>query len=238
MKHPGTGRRVGILAAAMLALVMTAVPAEKKTSREEGEYRIYVSGQEVGVEKYVIASTADGVTSSSKLVFRNPGAGPKKISLESKLEMNPQLVPKKYELKSDVDGQEGKIAGDFAPNQAIFDFSGNGVSVRHGLLVGERYTILDTNIFHQFTFLARLFKYDRGKTAQTFEVLIPQEKDTGIIKISEMDKETIVVAGKKIRVTRLVLDSGSLQIQLWVDGDHVTQKISLPDKGIEVLHGK
>jgi hypothetical protein len=228
---------------AMLAALSLLMPAaggavamEKKVSRQEGEYRIYFEGREIGAEKYVLAASGGGITSSSTLDFRSPGAENQKITLETKLEADGQCVPRSYELKSEIDGQKGTIRGSFAPNQAIFEYSGGGVSRRNGLLVGKSYTILDSNIFHHFIFLARLYKYDGGSNRQAFDVVIPQEKDVGTLQISGLGKETIVVRGKRYGTTRLLVDSGSLQIQLWVDNDHIPRKIAVPDRGIEVLH--
>ena len=226
-----------IAGAILLALAMTAAAQEKGPSRQEGEYHVYLSGQEAGVEKYSIVSEGGKVSARSKLEFRNPGPGPKTMTLECKMEMDLQLVPQKYELKSTLDGQQGTIIGSFAPNQAIFEFSGNGTSSRSGLLVPGRYTILDTNIFHHFVLLARLFQYGRGKTPQSFEVVIPREKDTGTLSISESGEETVQIRGKTVRLTRLLIDSGSMKIHLWVDNRRVPLKISLPDKGIEIVHG-
>jgi hypothetical protein len=214
----------------------SAVEMEKKESRQEGEYRVYSSGREIGVEKYVLVTSQDAVTSSSTLEFRNPGNGPQRVSLESRLEMNGAYLPHSYELKSEVDGQKGSIRGEFASNQVIFEYSGNGRSFGNGLLVGDRYTILDTNLFHHFIFLARLFKYDSGEKPQTFEVVIPQDRDTGTLKIRELNKETILIRGKKFNTVHLLVDTGSVQIQLWVDSARTPRKIAVPDKGIEVLH--
>jgi hypothetical protein len=36
-------------------------------------------------------------------------------------------------------------------------------------------------------------------------------------------------------VTHLLVDSGLLQIHLWVDADRIPRRISVPEKGIEVL---
>jgi hypothetical protein len=234
------GRRKLLISLLVVALPLFAISTaveKKKASRLEGEYRIYLYGREIGVEKFLLTTSEGGAASSSTLDFRNPGQGPKKVFLETKLEMDAQYLPKSYELRSEVDGQKGTIRCDFAPNQAIFEYSSTDVSRRNGLLVGSRYTILDTNTFHHFIFLARLFKYDGGKTPQIFEVVIPQEKDIGTLKISELNKETLLVKGKKVTVTRLLLDSGSLQIQLWVDSGRIPRKIAVPEKGIEVLHG-
>ncbi|MBP1599730.1 MAG: hypothetical protein H6Q05_5107 [Acidobacteria bacterium] len=208
----------------------------KKDSRQAGEYGIYVAGKHIGTEKYVLASSEGSVTSSSTLDFSDPSDARKKVTVETKLEMDGQYLPRAYELKSDMDGQKGNIRGRFAPNQAIFEYSGSGKSQRQGLLVPERYTILDTNLFHHFLFLARLFKYGNTGAAQTFDVVIPQEKDTGALKISELQKETLLINGKKVDTTHLLVDSGTMRIQLWVDDNRVPRKIAVPEKGIEVVH--
>lgn len=221
----------------LLAWHGRAMGGAKKAAREEGEYKIYVAGQEIGTEKYVLVTAVDKVTSSSTSSFSGAGDKRQKVMLETKLEMDAQFAPKTYELRSEVAGEKGSVRGSFAPNQVIFEYDRNGVSARSGLLVGSRYTILDTNTFHHFIFLARLFNYDGGDKPQTFDVVIPQEKDIGTLKIKELGKETTVLGGKKISATHLLIDSGSLQIHLWVDGRHIPIKIALPDKGIEVLHG-
>ena len=236
MITPGHRTPLACLAAAAL-LLPSGVAVEKKAVRLEGKYHITSSGQEIGVETYVLEISADGVRSTSQLDLRNPGAGPKKVSLGTRLETDARYVPRDYQLESEVDGEKGTIRGSFAPNQVIFEYSVKGVSFRNGLLLGGQYTILDTNVFHHFIFLARLFKYNEGKTPQKFEVLIPQEKDTGTVSVTELNKETMLIKGKKAGVTHLLLDSGSLQIHLWIDGDRIPRKISVPGKGIEVLHG-
>ncbi len=226
-----------VAAMALVWLPFGGTPQKSpKVSREEGEYRISAAGKEIGVEKYAMVASGNAVTSTSILEFRNPGSGPRKIQLETKLEMDENYLPRSYELKSEVDGQKGSILGQFAPNQVIFEYAGGGRSVRNGLLLGNRFTILDTNVFHHFIFLTRLFKYNGGANPQSFEVVIPQEKDTGTLKIKELNKETLVIKGKKISTVHLLVDSGALKIHLWVDGNRVPRKIAVPDKGIEVLH--
>ncbi len=206
------------------------------SARLEGEYAIYSSGRRIGVEKYVLVIAGDTIASSSTLDFRNPGAGNQRVALETRMETDVEGVPHSYELKSEIEGQKGIIRGTFAPNQVIFDYSGGGVSFRSGLLVGKRYTILDTNVFHHFIFLARAYDYNGGDKAQSFEVVIPQEKDTGSLQIREIGEEKIPSGDKQINVTKLLVDSGLLQIYLWVDRQRIPRKISVPSKGIEVLH--
>ena len=232
-----TGIRV-LIAAALFSWIAfgAGIEDQKKSSRLEGEYRIYLSGQEIGVEKYVVIFSGDVVTSAGNLEFRSPVQSSQKVTMETRLEMDAQFRPRNYELKSEVEGKKGTIRGEFAPNQVIFTYTGGGVSSRTGLLVGERYSILDTNAFHHFIFLSQLFKYGSSDKGQRFEVVIPQEKETGAVTITEIGKEDVQINAKTVNLIHLAMDSGALKIQMWVDADRVPRKIAVPEKGIEVIH--
>jgi hypothetical protein len=205
--------------------------------RESGEYKIYAAGKEIGIEKYAILASGDTVSTNSTVEFRNPENARQKVHLETNLETDGRFVPRSYTLKSDVDGKKGTIMGEFGPNQVMFGYIGpDGTPLKRGLLVGDEYTLLDTNVFHHFVFLARLFHYDAGKgKPQRFQVVIPQEQETGFLNVVEADKESLRLHGKKVETRRLQLDSGSVQIQLWVDNQRVVQKIAVPGRGIEVV---
>ena len=80
-----------------------------------------------------------------------------------------------------------------------------------GLLVGDKYVLLDENVFHHLIFLARLFDLNSSAKYQSFEVVIPQELDDGIVKISDSGKEKTSVRGKDKELHHLKLDSGSAE---------------------------
>lgn len=240
MRRPGRplaccGFLLLLIGASALIRTRAAKAAETKVGPDEGEFRIYIGGKEIGNEKFAITSSEKSAASTSLLKFRNPAQSHERIELETKLEMNGQYVPLRYELKSDVDGQKGTIVGSFAPNQAIFEYLSGPVTRKSGLVVGDRFTILDTNIFHHFIFLTRLFDYDSKEKVQTFEVAIPQEPDSGFLKISQLRPEKITVRGKKTEARHLQADSGTLVMDLWVDAQHVLQKIAVKSKEIEVV---
>lgn len=206
-----------------------------KVGREEGQFRIYISGKEIGTEKFVIVTSGDSASSTSFVQFRNPGDKHQRVQFETQLNMDAHYVPKSYELKSDVDGQKGTIVGTFTPNQAIFQYSGAPSGRKSGLMVGEKFTLLDTNIFHHFIFIARLFEFDHGDKPQQFEVAIPQESDEGFLKVTELKRETITVRGKKIDAHHLRADSGAMVVDLWADNQRILYKISVQSKEIEVV---
>jgi len=231
-------RFVTMLAALPLFRIPAAQSAgleQSKPGRMEGEYHVMVGGQEIGVEKYVLLSSEDAVSSTSTVQFRNPANTKQRVTLETKMDMDSRYQPRSYELKSEVDGKKGTIQSSFSPNQALFAYSGSGSATRSGLLVGERYTILDTNVFHHFIFLSRLFDYGNGEKTQQFEVVIPQEKETGFVKITAVGKEDILLKDKMISTTHLKMETGLVTIQVWVDDDRIPRKIALPEKGIVVV---
>lgn len=228
-----------VMAGLICASFLSLASGTQKDFRESGEFKIYAAGMDIGTEKYVILGSGAAITSSSTLDFRNPGESHQKIQLETKLEMNARFVPRNYLLKSDVEGKKGTILGEFSPNQAMFAYvAADGSSRKGGMLVGNEFSLLDTNIFHHFIFLVRLFNYDSNNKAQRFEVVIPQEQESGFLTISELGKEPLTVRGKRTETRHLQADSGSLQIQLWVDNQRVLQKITVPGRGIEVLRNR
>ncbi len=243
MKHPSWNRIASIWAGLTLAAALLLRPggiraADTGIGREEGEFKIYAAGKEIGTEKYEILASNDAATSSSTVTFRNPGDRHQKVQLETKLDMDGHYLPKTYQLRSDVDGQKGTIRGEFSPHQVMFQYVGNGVPRKSGLLLGDQYTVLDTNVFHHFVFLARLFNYGTKGKGQDFEVVIPQEQDNGELRITELEKENITLRGKKMEARHLKIDSGSVIINLWVDAQKTVQKITVPDRQIEVVRDR
>jgi hypothetical protein len=231
-------RHLVVLIAASMPLLNSVVEAESdKAHREEGEYRVFYDGKAIGTENYVILWSEDSASSSSILKFRNPAEERQNVKLETKLEMSGKFVPRSYRLESDVDGKKGVIEGKFAPNQAIFEYQGGEKPSRSGLLVGNQFTLLDTNIFHHFIFLARLLGKEGRQKMQEFEVVIPQEKERGFLRVSELRRETITLNGKKIKARHIQVDSGAVLIELWLDRNNILQKISVPLRQIEVLRG-
>ena len=225
----------GCMLAVTVAGVLQARVGTRKPAAEDGEFVIFFGAREIGSEKFAIQAAAESVTSSSVLEFRNPATPGQKVRMETKLEMNGDYVPRSYLLKTDVDGLRGSITGSFAPNQVMFDFEGKGTNRRSGLLLPSRYTMLDSNIYHHFIFLVRLFDFDSREKTQRFEVLVPQEDDSGVLKVSELRRAEMELRGKKREVRVLQAASDALQLQLWVDKDGVLQKISAPSKGLEVV---
>ncbi len=208
--------------------------AQKNTGTEEGEFGIYVAGKEIGQEKFSIKNSGDSIVSNSQLNYRDPGNPKQRVRMETLMNMDVHYLPQTYQLRTELNGQKGTITGKFVPKQAHFEYQGHGGARKNSLLVGDQYIILDTNCFHHFIFIARLFDLE-AKKSQPIEVVIPQEIDNGVLKVSEVGIEDISIRGKSRKLHHLKADSGVLAIDLWVDDQRILYKIALPAKGIEVI---
>ena len=231
-----------VLSVAMALLLLPSVLAlgkegDGKSSREEGRFDIYVSGERIGREDFSIERSVDAIRSRSSLNFRDPGRRNQRVRIETDLTMDSGYTPKAYRLNTDINGKKVSMAGTFVPGQATFEYEANGISRKRGLLVGDHYIMLDTNVFHHFAFVAQLFNFDSDKT-QSMEVIIPQELTNGIIKVAGAGVEETSVGGRRRKLHHLTVDSGALLIDLWVDNQKTLYKIALPAKGIEVIRDR
>ena len=223
-----------LLPQSLTLLVTPAYTEDRKLQREEAQFDILVGGKKIGQEKYSIAGSGDTISSNSIVSFRDPGNRRQKVQMETQLSMDLHYLPQTYQLRTNVDGQKGTINGRFVPGEATFEYRGAGNPRTRGLLVGERFIVLDTNVFHHYIFVVRLFDFSTDKS-QSLEVVIPQELDGGVLKIREIGIERLSAGGKKRDLHHLRVDSGLLQIDLWVDDQQILYKIALPAKQIEVI---
>jgi hypothetical protein len=234
-RHSSFVIRHFLIAFLLLTPLATPAPQEKARTQEEGVFQIFFEGKEIGSEKYRLVTDQTSAVSNSVLDFRNPANARQRIQLESRLEMDGRFRPRKYLLNSQVDGKKGSIVGSFPPDTAMFEYGKNGVMKKSGLMVGNDYTILDTNIFHHFTFLARLYNFDSRVSPQRFEVVIPQEGEAGFLKISELKRETLMLKGKNIETRLLQVESGVVTIHVWIDERRTVHRIAVPSSKIEVM---
>jgi hypothetical protein len=222
--------------AALLLVASSSYGAEQKAFREEAQFDISVAGKEIGQEKFSIQGTGDSVRSHSTMTFQDPANSRQNVKMETELMMDDRFVPRSYQLQTDVGGQKGIMRGTFTSGQASFEFvAAAGSPGKTGLLVGEHYIVLDTNVFHHFVFIARLYDFNSKDKSQSLEVVIPQELQNGLLKVSEIALEKIAIRGKRRELHHLKADSGQVQIDLWVDDQHILYKIAMPVKGIEVV---
>jgi hypothetical protein len=219
----------------LVALLLPMAGAgDNKTSREEARFDIYVADKKAGQEKFSIERSPDSIRSNSSMSFSDPGTK-QKIQIETNLSMDGQYKPLSYKVKAITAGHDNPLECKFTPGQVDIRYWAGGKLNKGGLLVGDRFAILDTNVFHHYIFVERLFDFSSKAKSQQVEVVIPQETDKGILKISHVGIEKVSIGGKNRDLRHLRADSGSVLIDLWVDDNHALYKIAIPAKRIEVI---
>jgi hypothetical protein len=207
---------------------------DRKPSQEEGRFDIYMADKKIGQEKFSIVRSSDSISSNSTTNFKNPAGRHESVQVETQLKMDNRYIPQTYQVRTAIGSLKRMLKGTFIPGQSTFEFQTDGAP-KSGLLVGDRYAILDTNVFHHFIFVVRLFDFHSGGRTQSVEVVIPQEMDAGNLKITDVGTEAVFFQGKNKELHHLKADSGPLKIDLWIDEEHVLYKIALPAKQIEVI---
>jgi hypothetical protein len=223
---------------ALICLLLPVVPifsVDNRIATEEAQFAVYIAGKELGREKFLIQNFENSIKSSSIGSFRNLGNKQQNVRIETRLEMDTSLQPKSYEIQTESGGPKEIILGAFIPNQATFEYRGGGSPRRKGLLVGDAYSLLDSNVFHHFVFIARKYDFEVKDKTQSFEVVVPQELHDGTLKVREVGMERVWIQRKNRDLHHLKADSGRLAIDLWVDDNRILYKIALPSKSIEVV---
>ena len=214
----------------------SVIAAESRAAaNEESRFRIFVNGAEVGQEQFSITHSGGDLKSNSTLEFKTTGLRRQHVRIETQLVADENFLPKSYHVRTDVDGNKTAISATFVPGQAAFEFLANGIPRKSGIIVGDRFLVLDTNVFHHFNFIAQQFDLNQMDKTQSFEVVIPQELNVGILKVRWAGSETVSINGKSRNLNRLIADTGAVQIHLWIDEKKILYKIAFPAKRIEAV---
>jgi hypothetical protein len=216
--------------------VSSAVAAESRAiANEESQFKIFVNGKEVGLEKFSIAHSGADLKSNSTLEFKTTGIKRQTVRIETQLVADSNFSPRSYQVRTDVDGKKSAISATFVPGQATFEYLVNGSPRKSGLIVGDKFWALDTNVFHHFIFIAQQFDLNQLDKTQSFEVVIPQEINVGVLKVRWAGAEEVSINGKSRNLQRLIADAGAAQINLWIDEKKILHKIAFPAKQIEAV---
>ena len=92
-----------------------------------------------------------------------------------------------------------------------------------------RVAILDDNLYHQYTLLARLYDWDK-KGSQTFSVLVPQEMTPGTVTVESLGSQEF--GGKKVEELRVQTED--LEVDLFLDGRRVVRLVA-PASNAEII---
>jgi len=227
-----------------LCMGLTATAQNKKSGsaapllysgNESGTFRIYFSGAEIGQEKFQIVESGSSVKASAetRLTIEREK---EKVSflIRPVLEFSRFFEPVSYEIgqESGPNKTKARITFKGAKSDAVYE-SGKETDARQ-IDLQKDVLVLDDNVFHQYIILAKRYDFAKGGI-QEFSAFVPQQFIAGGVSISDKGMEAVQVLNQNLKLQHLLVDTGELQISLWLDDKHNLRKLAVPKSGVEVV---
>lgn len=194
---------------------------------EKGNFKILVSGQQIGKEEFEIGPSGGGWFAKGNSEVQTAD-GMTKVS--GSLQLNADGTPASYEWST----QGSKKAGaniTFSGSTATIDLrlEGRRPFTQQFTFQSPQIAVLDNNLYYQYAVLARL--YDREKKgAQTFSVLVPQELTPGTLTVESLGEQN---SGGGKKMEELVVKTEDLEVDLFLDGGKL-MRIVAPSTNAEI----
>jgi hypothetical protein len=194
---------------------------------DKGTFKILVSGQQIGKEEFTIAPNGSDWSAHGSTDIQSPKGN---THVTGSLLVHADGVPVRYEWST----QGAKKAS------ATIGFTGVTATVELHLEGAKPFTqqftfaaplvvVLDDNLYYQYTFLARLYDWDK-KGEQSFAVLVPQEMTPGNVTVDSMGEQ--VVNGQKVQELRVRTEDN--EIDLFLDGPKLVRLVA-PAANAEII---
>ena len=202
------------------------------TSTERGVFSILAGNRKIGTETFQIVSTASGYEATGEISLKVPG-GPS-LTEGSTLRVDQNLQPILYD-RSQKAPQQGSVTVRFgSPETMLVSETEEGSRNRIFFLPETDLVVLDTNFFHHYTFLLRL--YDASKPGpQHFNVFIPQEATPGTINLSFQGMEKQAVGGVTADLHHYQVATDQLTMEIWASPDARIHRIMIPQANLEIV---
>src|SRR5215472_1762108 len=208
------------------AAAPTPAPASVLVA-DKGDFRIMVSGQQVGKEQFEIsASGADWVAHGTSEVQTSDGA----TRVTGTLQLHADGSPGHYEW-STQGKKKASATIDFSNLTANMEVHLEGARPYNQTLTfsASPIVVLDNNLYHQYAILARL--YDREKKGvQTFSVLVPQELTPGTITVDSLSTQDV----DRKKLEELTAKTEDLEVHLYLDNGRLV-RIAAPSNNAEIV---
>lgn len=205
------------------------------SGNESGTFRIYFSGAEIGQEKFQITESGQSVKASAetRLTIEREK---EKVSflIRPILEFTRFFEPVSYEIGQESGPNKTKAHVTFkgAGSEAVYE-SGKETDARQ-IDLRKDVLVLDDNVFHQYIILAKRYDFAKGGI-QEFSAFVPQQFISGGVSVSDKGMEAVQVLGQNLNLQHLLVDTGELQISLWLNDKHSVRKLAVPKSGVEVV---
>jgi hypothetical protein len=194
---------------------------------DKGAFKILVSGQQIGKEEFTIAPNGSDWSAHGSTELQSPQGN---THVSGSLVVHADGVPVRYEW-STAGAKKASATIGFTGVTATVELHLEGAKpfTQQFTFAAPLVVVLDDNLYYQYTFLARLYDWDK-KGEQTFSVLVPQEMTPGTVTVDSMGEQ--VVNGQKVQELRVRTEDN--EIDLFLDGPKLVRLVA-PAANAEII---
>ena len=234
------------------------------SGHEQGHFKILLAGKEVGYENFEISGLAENfkasgtieLTVSPKLSDEYPNdvdtdlddedfpaplpripqstGPPITFRVRALLRFNELFEPTFYEIIQDSDSDQIRAKVEFLPDRSQVTFYSNDGIDQRRIELQKDVTVLDENIFHHYLILAKRYDFTEGGI-QEFSAFIPQQFLAEEIRVVDLGEEEIQIEHQSYNFRCLMVDTGELQVKLWLDKTYKLKKVAIPEVQVEAI---
>ena len=194
---------------------------------DKGTFKILVSGQQIGKEEFTIAPNGSDWSAHGSTELQSPKGN---THVTGSLVVHADGVPVRYEW-STAGAKKASATIGFTGVTATVELHLEGAKpfTQQFTFAAPLVVVLDDNLYYQYTFLARLYDWDK-KGEQSFAVLVPQEMTPGTVTVDSMGEQ--VVKGQKVQELRVRTEDN--EIDLFLDGPKLVRLVA-PAANAEII---
>ena len=205
------------------------------SGNESGSFRILFGGEPIGQEKFQITESPSGFKATAEVqltIEREKGKAV--FVLKPVFTLNKSFEPSAYQVTQEDGALKRIVRVIFKPDKSERIYEAGNEHDSREIELKKDVVILDDNAFHHYILVVKRFDFVKGGV-QEFSAFVPQQFLAGRISISDKGKETIKIGEKDVVLQHLLVDTGELQISLWLDERHELKKLSVPKSNVEVI---
>lgn len=212
-----------------------AVSALTFSGNEQGAFKIFFSGEAIGQERFQIVGEGNNFKASADINLNvERGSAKANFHIRPVLQFTKFFEPLSYQILQESGANVMKARVIFKPgrSQAVYE-TGKETDSRE-IELKKDILVLDDNVFHHYVILVRRYDFTKGGI-QEFNAFVPQQFMAGSISVEDKGFEQVTLGNKQVSLQLLLVDTGELQMSLWLNERHELQKISVPKSNVDVV---
>lgn len=200
-----------------------------------GSFRILFSGEEIGLEKFEIVEGGQRIKASAEIRLTvERGTDKVTFVVQAVLEFNRFFEPISYQITQESGPNKTKAQVAFKDGVSEASYASGKETDTRQINLRKDVLVLDDNVFHQYIILVKRYDFAKGGV-QEFSAFVPQQFIAGSVSVSDKGMEDVQLRNGNMKLQHLLVDTGELQISLWLNEKRELLKLAVPKSHVEVV---